>query len=45
MQWQQALNKETTEIQMSSNQNPGSLLYIGDYTNTTQLKGDYNKPL
>ena len=29
--------------QMSNEQNPGCLVYIGDYT--TQLCGDYNKPL
>ena len=28
---------------MSNEKNPGYLLYIGDYT--TQLYGDYNKPL
>ena len=30
-------------FQMSNEKNPGYLLYIGDYT--TQLYGDYNKPL
>ena len=32
----------TNIFQMSSEQNPGYLLYEGDYT--TQLYRDYNKP-
>ena len=35
-----------TKVQkVSSKQNPGYLLYIGDYTKTTQLHRDYNKPI
>ena len=30
-------------LNLSSNQNPGSLLYVRDFT--TQVYGDYNKPL
>ena len=39
--WLQFL--EVSLAQLSNEKNPGYLLYIGDYT--TQLYGDYNKPL
>ena len=37
------LNQSVIECHVSSVENPGWLFYIGDYT--TQLYGDYNKPL
>ena len=39
--WKQ--NKKSTNPHLSNEENLGWLGYIGDYT--TQLYGDYNKPL
>ena len=36
-------NELTTNYKWTVSKNPGSLLYVGDYT--TQLHRDYNKPL
>ena len=45
VQWNVSQGFYCLWTQLSNEKNPGWLDYEGDYTNTTQLYRDYDKPL